>query len=97
LQHGNFAAWEEHLAKNFEPQDQEHLRAILAACSRDANCEQLATIQVALNSTYPALSMRELRELLNVLVNDGFFVVNDKRYQFQSGLVRKFWLKYQMD
>jgi uncharacterized protein len=93
----HFAAWEEHLTKNFERDDQNNLHTILAACANSPQGEQFTTIQSTLNINQKILSAKETRELLAVLVSDGFFDHDGTRYRFRSGLVRRYWLKYHMD
>ena len=93
----HFAAWEEHLTKNFERQDEDRLRSILAICARRPTGEQFSTLQSAMSSVHASITTRELRDLLSALVNDGFLLTKGTRYQFHSGLVRKYWLKYHAD
>lgn len=93
----HFAAWEEHLSKNFEEPDQDKLRAILAACAYLPEGQQLASIQSGLMSQQISSTTKEIRDLLAMLVADGFFDFDGTRYRFRSGLVRRYWLKYHVE
>lgn len=94
---GYFISWEEHVNKNFDKADEERLRLILDACSATPDGEQFATLQTIVGRAYSATTARELRDLINVLTRDGFLseADNQGRYRFQSGLIRKYWQRYQ--
>jgi hypothetical protein len=68
----HFAAWEEHIPKNFDPPDRDRLLRILNKCGETPEGEQFSTLQAILSRTDPALTTSELRNLLTVLVTDGF-------------------------
>jgi len=91
---GHFAAWEEHLRKNFPKPDADFLHAVLAACSSQPTGERVATLQAALAGTYPEKTMRDLMDALTALANDGFLAEANGRWFFRSGLLRRYWLKY---
>jgi hypothetical protein len=94
---GYFVSWEEHVAKNFDKADEERLRLILDACAATPDGEQLATLQTIVGRSTSTTTAKELRDLLSVLTRDGFLGEPDdqRRYRFQSGLVRRYWQKYQ--
>lgn len=96
---GYFVSWEEHIAKNFGAVDEQRLRLILDACSVSADGEQFDTLHAILSRTHASSTLKDIRELLSVLIRDGFLTEDErlKRYKFQSGLIRKYWLKYQRD
>jgi hypothetical protein len=91
---GSFAAWEEHLKKNFPKTESDVLHAILESCCKQPSGETVGTIQTRLAQTYPAIALRELMDLLTALVNDGFLSDVDGRWRFRSGLLRRYWVKY---
>lgn len=89
-----FAAWEEHIAKNFPKEDEQHLRDILATACEAVDGEQEATYLTRLNASGLQMTPRKLRELLNALGNDGYLVKNDNRWKFSSGLLRRYWKEH---
>jgi hypothetical protein len=91
---GNFAAWEEHLKKNFPKPESDALHAILECCCKQPTGETIATIQARLAQKYPTLTLRELMDLLTALANDGFLSEIGGRWCFRSGLLRRYWVKY---
>lgn len=86
-----FAAWEEHIDKNFEAADSTRLHAILDTLCAHPTGEKESTIAAAI-----ALQTGEgkLREHLRDLESDGYLVRNGDRWAFRSGLLRRFWLEY---
>ncbi len=94
---GYFVSWEEHISKNFDKADEERLRIILDACSASPDGEQFATLQAIVGRAHSTTTARELRDFINILTRDGFLseVDEQRRYRFQSGLVRKYWQRYQ--
>ena len=94
---GYFVSWEEHVSKNFNNVDEERLRLILDACAETPDGESLSNLQTVVSPAHSKTTMKELRDLLSVLTRDGFLrePIDDERYRFQSGLVRRYWYKYQ--
>jgi hypothetical protein len=93
-QRGNFATWEEHIEKNFPPEDSKMLQAILDACCDAAEGEVAATIQARLSAARPALTTRALMDGLTALSVAGFVHETGGRWRFTSGLLRRYWFKY---
>jgi hypothetical protein len=91
----HFAAWEEHLTKNFSHDDQRSLRTILAGCAATAEGEPSEVLLAHLQQNNSAISAADAQNLLTALLNDGFLVEQVRRYRFRSGLVRRYWTKYQ--
>ncbi|WP_347336028.1 hypothetical protein [Rhodopseudomonas pseudopalustris] len=89
-----FAAWEEHLNKNFPKPESELLYAILDCCCVRPDGETEATILASVGRNYPSLSRRNLMNLLSALVHDGFVAEVGDRWRFRSGLLRRYWMKY---
>ncbi len=89
-----YAAWEEHLDKNFPREQSERLRALLAICCQTAEGEIEATLLTRLAEKFPSVRRREWIDLLTCLVNDGFLVKSGPRWPFRSGLLRRYWLEY---
>jgi hypothetical protein len=94
-----FATWREHLEKNFPPEEVAQLRLILDACAATAAGELLDTLQAMLSGPPHALSLPTLRDRLTALVNNAFLVEaaqDDRtRFRFRSGLLRRYWLRYE--
>jgi hypothetical protein len=91
---GAFAAWEEHLKKNFPKAESEVLHEILSCCCQQPSGETVATLQARMAERFPALTLRDLKDSLTSLANDGFLSENGGRWYFRSGLLRRYWQKY---
>jgi hypothetical protein len=94
---GHFSTWEEHIDKNFPPDQSKALHAILAICCEAFDGETTATLQTRLATDFPTLRPRDLKDHLTALANDGFVHEADGRWRFRSGLLRRYWLKYMHD
>jgi len=90
----HFAAWEEHLKKNFPREESDLLHAILNLLCETSEGETFDTLQARLSVDRLQLRPRELKSLLVALVNDGFLQEQNARWRFRSGLLRRYWLKY---
>jgi hypothetical protein len=91
---GSFAAWEEHLTKNFPKSESDILHAVLESCCSQPAGETVATLQARLAPKFPTLTPRGLMDSLTALANDGFLSEADGRWRFRSGLLRRYWEKY---
>lgn len=92
---GYFAAYEEHIRKNFVPEDTSRLRAILDFCCETPNGEEQDTLLSYLGRQGLETTKATLRSLLDALEADGLLTRDDKRWRFRSGLVRRYWEMYQ--
>lgn len=94
-----FATWREHLEKNFPPEEVAQLRLILGACAATASGELLDTLQAMLSGPPHGLPLPTLRDRLSALVTDALLVEEEHddrlRFRFRSGLLRRYWLKYE--
>ncbi len=90
----HFAAWEEHIDKNFDDAETGRLRAILDFTCDEANGETEATILTRLSQAGDTLSQSDLRTLLRSLETDGFLQNTSGRWSFRSGLLRRYWKDY---
>lgn len=88
-----FAAWEEHLEKNFPKGESDHLHAILNVLCEQSSGEVFDTLLAKVSPAH-AIRPRELKNLLTALANDGFVIEAAGRWRFRSGLLRRYWLKY---
>jgi hypothetical protein len=91
---GSFSTWEEHLRKNFPSGESELLHGILEICCEQPEGDTFAALQARLGTMRPNFPVRELKNMLTALVNDGFVQEVDGRWRFRSGLLRRYWLKY---
>jgi hypothetical protein len=96
-----FVTWEEHLSKNFKSTEAAFMRRILDVCSRQPLGEQFDTLLARLGQASTTAKRRSLRDSLNILVADGYLLETPDgdmlRYQFYSGLLRRYWQRYQAD
>ena len=93
-QRNQFAAWEEHIDKNFGDVDTDRLRAILDVACEAADGEVEATFLPRLSPSGQAPTQRELRSLIQSLETDGFLRKDGNRWSFRSGLLRRYWKEY---
>jgi hypothetical protein len=89
-----YAAWEEHLDKNFPGEQTERLRALLEVCCQNPEGEIEPTLLARMSEKFPQTLRRAWIDLLTCLVNDGFLVKTGPRWAFRSGLLRRYWLEY---
>jgi hypothetical protein len=91
----HFATWEEHLDKNFPEAESKVLYAILGVCCETSEGETSTTILARLrDGNWPNLSPRDLKNMLTALANAGYLHLIADRWCFQSGLLRRYWLRY---
>jgi uncharacterized protein len=91
----HFAAWDEHIEKNFDPSDEARLRLILNYCASNPDGELFASLHGILYSNDPTIKEKETRDLLTALVGGGYLSCDpEDRYRFRSGLVRRYWARY---
>jgi len=90
----HFAAWAEHIDKNFTAPEAALLSTILGILCRAADGEIEATMLMLLEQDGRTLTTRQLRERLNDLLNDGYLVKVGDRWQFLSALLRRYWQEY---
>ncbi|MEA3052254.1 MAG: hypothetical protein QOG72_1157 [Sphingomonadales bacterium] len=89
----HFATWEEHIVKNFEPAETKLLRAILDVAAEAAEGAGEAAILSRLTSNHHQITTRELKNLLQDLESDGYISKRDRRWCFQSNLLRRYWME----
>lgn len=91
-----FSTYREHIRKNFEPAQSDRLQLLLGKLSETARGETSATLLAAAHASSPTLTLSELRADLRALVSDGFILSTDERWTFRSGLLRRYWLEYEV-
>ena len=97
----HFVTWEEHLEENFSETEAASLGAILALLARQPRGERFDTLLAALGRPPRRLDRRALKDLLGILVADGYLEAvaeeDETRYRFRSGLLRRYWLTHHVD
>lgn len=88
-----FAVWTEHIDKNLPAPDRELARMVLDRLSRNPDGESLDTLFAALQPP----TRKAIREVLNILENDGLVDRAGKGYRFRSGLIRRYWERYEAE
>jgi hypothetical protein len=94
---GEFAVWHEHISKNLPVADQAVARHVLGVLSQNPAGEIEDTLVAQLSLAQPGVTRRQMRDVLNMLSNDGMLVKSDTRWRFRSGLVRRYWREYEVE
>jgi hypothetical protein len=94
---GYFAAWVEHIDKNFIEPERQRLRIILSRLSAHEEGETFDTLLSVVGRLQKNVTRRELRDALDVLGSDGYLDERTGRYRFVSGLVRLWWNRWEAD
>ena len=91
-----FSSWREHISKNFDSPIREQLYEILQTCTRHRDGEEFDTLLVTISAHESVVSPQDLRDILDVLVNDGYLVedTTSGKFGFSSGLVRRWWMRW---
>jgi hypothetical protein len=92
-----FAVWREHISKNLLPIDRGIAEGVLGFLSKRVQGEKEDTLLVQVNHAQGTVTIRQLREILAMLVNDGLLAKQAGRYGFRSGLVRRYWAEYEAE
>jgi uncharacterized protein len=92
----HFDYWRQRLTVELDPADAAHAIAIVNAAVRDPNGATLSTLSGVLAPTIPDAALRDdrLRYLLDILVNDGYLVEQDRRYRLRFTLLREYWRRH---
>jgi hypothetical protein len=95
----HFAAWDEHIEKNFDASDENRLRLLLNYCASSTEGELFSTLHGILYRDDTEIKEKETRDLLTALVGGGYLSVDTagNRYRFRSGLVQRYWARYHRD
>jgi hypothetical protein len=94
---GYFAAWSEHIDKNFDSPERERLRALLSQLSGSERGENRNTLMTVVGRLQPPGKRSDLRDSLDLLISDGYLEEVEGRYRFRSGLVREWWARWMRD
>jgi len=93
---GVFDYWRQRLRDELGRPDADYAAAMLHPVSRSPEGVRRSIFQFVLTKPIPDADQREdkVRYLLDVLVNDGYVVEEEKRWRFRSPLLREYWLRH---
>jgi hypothetical protein len=90
-----WSTWREHLDRNFAEPERTRLYRILDLVARDPDGVSRAGLLGGINRENEPVAEREVRDLLDTLLADGYLVVGDDgRHRFRMNLLREWWLRY---
>jgi uncharacterized protein len=86
---GYFDPWYQRLRDELGPVDEAYALALLEAAANDSSGVPTKTLHELLRSRGATHELT--RYLLDVLINDGYLVMNEERWRFRSRLLRDYW------
>ena len=89
-----WAAWREHLERNFVEPIRGLLYAILADVAKAKSGLTYTALLVSARQYSASVTEADVRDQLDILVSDGFLAVRDGTFNFRMGLLREWWLRY---
>jgi hypothetical protein len=99
MAHGraHFDHWDERLAKMLDARFQQHSEMILGLACLEREGTTIETLELRLSQEVSNDRERAemLRQLLDLLVSDGYLVRQQDTVRFRSGLVRRYWREVQ--
>jgi hypothetical protein len=99
MAHGrtHFDHWDERLAKMLDSRLQQYCEIILSLVCRDAGGVTVGSIDLRLSrELYDNRERAEmLRQLLDLLISDGYLVRQEDVVRFRSALLRRYWREVQ--
>ena len=99
MAHGrtHFDHWDERLAKMLDPRFPQYCEMILGLACREGNGVQIATLELRLSTEIRNDRERAeiLRQLLDLLISDGYLVRREGIVRFRSALLRRYWREVQ--
>jgi hypothetical protein len=99
MAHGrtHFDHWDERLAKMLDARFQQFCEMILGMACRETEGIKVETLELRLSQEVSNDREREevLRQLLDLLVSDGYLVRRQDAVRFRSGLLRRYWREVQ--
>ena len=98
MTHGrtHFDHWDERLAKMLDPRFPQYCEVILGLACRDDGVK-VATLELRLSQEVSNDQERAeiLRQLLDLLISDGYLVRRQEAVRFRSALLRRYWREVQ--
>jgi uncharacterized protein len=99
MAHGrtHFDHWDERLEKMLDARFPRYCEMILSLVCHEKDGVQVATLDLRLSQEISDDSERAgvLRQLLDLLISDGYLVRQQELVRFRSALVRRYWLEVQ--
>jgi hypothetical protein len=99
IAHGrtHFDHWDERLEKLLDARFPAYCETILSLASRETSGVQIATIDLRLSQevSNDADRAQTLRQLLDLLIGDGYLVRDAGAVRFRSALLRRYWREVQ--
>jgi hypothetical protein len=86
-----FNYWDERLRAALGAPEDEYARRILGACAAEPRGATLPALRRVVGIGTGGAHHPSLAWILDVLVNDGYLAVTDRRWRFRSGLLRQYW------
>lgn len=93
----HFDHWDERLAKLLDARFRQYCDLILSLACYEAIGVQVATIEIRLSREVSNEAERKqtLRQLLDILIGDGYLVRQPDTVHFRSALLRRYWREVQ--
>ena len=99
IAHGrtHFDHWDERLAKTLDGRVQQYCEIILSLACREATGITVASVDLRLSRELKDDQERTemLRQLLDLLISDGYLVRQADVVRFRSALLRRYWREVQ--
>lgn len=89
-----FAVWPEHIRKNLPANDCAVAVYVLDTLAQHADGEQKETLLTGAKQRQGSVTERQVKDVLDMLYNDGLITLLNDRYRFRSGLIRRYWQEY---
>ncbi|MFV3130755.1 AAA-like domain-containing protein [Niveispirillum sp. KHB5.9] len=89
-----FAVWPEHINKNLPKNDRDIALYVLETLSQHVDGETTETLLAGAQKRQGSVTKRQVRDVLDMLYNDGLITLSNERYCFRSGLIRRYWKEY---
>ncbi|MGB0696001.1 MAG: AAA family ATPase [Rhodospirillaceae bacterium] len=90
-----FAVYPEHIDKNLRPEDRFIARHCLDTPSAHPGGEREETIIASITGRHSDKTRRNVKDVLNILANDGLLIRQGDRWKFLSGLIRGYWQRHE--
>lgn len=91
-----FSHWDERVHDALGEPSASIARALLAVCAQDPTGAAPDTMNQSIAAIVPDPVGRAsaFRWIVDVLSNDGYLVLQDDRWRFRSGLLRRYWVRH---
>ena len=90
-----FAVWTEHIDKNLPKSDRPLAKSVLDRLSQFPDGETEATLLAHASQKRKSVTRKQLQDVLDMLVNDGFLIKAGDQFRFLSGFIRRYWREFE--